>query len=108
MPWDDRLKRRLKLRDLDILAAVVQAKGMGRAASNLNISQSAISKAVADLEHALGVRLLDRSRRGIEPTAYGQALISRGVVLFNELRQTVRDIDFLADPSARELRVAAT
>jgi len=54
------------------------------------------------------VPLLDRSRRGIEPTAYGQALISRGVVLFNELRQTVRDIDLLADPSAGGLRVAAT
>lgn len=108
VPWNDRIKRRLKLRDVDILMTVIQAKSMGKAASRLNISQPAISKAIADLEHTLGVRLLDRSHRGIEPTAYGQAFIKRGVALFNELRQGVQDIDFLSDPSAGELRVAAT
>jgi DNA-binding transcriptional LysR family regulator len=108
MPWDDRVKRRLKLRDLDILIAVVQAKGMSKAARRLNMSQPAVSKAIADLEHALGVRLLDRSHQGIEPTSFGIAIIKRGVVLFNELRQGVQDIDFLADPTAGELRIGAT
>ncbi len=108
MPWDDRVKRRLKLRDLDILMAVIAAKSMGRAASRLNMSQPAVSKAVADLEHTLGVHLLDRSHRGVEPTAYGLALAKRGVVLFNELRQGVQDIEFLADPTAGELRIGAT
>src|SRR4051812_13889087 len=108
MPWDDRIKRRLKLRDLDILMAVIQAKSMGKAAGRLNMSQPAVSKAVADLEHALGVRLLGRSYQGIEPTPYGLSLIKRGVVLFNELRQGVQDIEFLADPTAGELRIGAT
>jgi hypothetical protein len=49
--------------------AVVAAGGMGKAADKLNVSQPAISKAIADLEHTLGVRLLDRSRRGVEPTS---------------------------------------
>ena len=108
MPWDDRVKRRLKLRDLDILMAVIAAKSMGKAAGRLNMSQPAVSKAVADLEHTLGVRLLDRSHRGIEPTPYGLALKKRSVVLFNELRQGVQDIEFLADPTAGELRIGAT
>ena len=56
MPWDDRTKRRLKLRDLDILLAIVETGSMGKAAKHLNISQPAVSKAVAELEHALRVR----------------------------------------------------
>src|SRR5262245_18534625 len=108
VPWDDRIRRRLKLRDLDILMAVIQAGGMGKAANRLNMSQPAVSKAIADLEHALGVRLLDRSRQGVEPTPYGRALIKRGIAVFDELRQGVQDIEFLTDPTAGELRVGVT
>ena len=77
--WNDRVRRRLKLRDVDILLAVIQTGSMGKAAGVLNISQPAVSKAIAYLEHTLGVRLLDRSREGVEPTPYGRALIKRGV-----------------------------
>src|SRR5262245_46738666 len=108
MPWNDRIKRRLKLRDLDIPMAVVQTGSMGNAASSLNMSQPAVSKAIADLEYATGVRLLDRSRQGVEPTRYGLALLKRGVVIFDELRHGIQDIDFLADPTAGELRIGAT
>jgi DNA-binding transcriptional LysR family regulator len=108
MPWDDRIRRRLKLRDLDILMAVVQAGGMGRAAFQLNMSQPAVSKAIADLERTLGVRLLHRSRRGAEPTPYGLALMKRGFAIFDEVRRSVEDIDFLSDPTAGEIRIGTT
>src|SRR4051812_48104201 len=71
MQWSDRIGRRLKLQDLHVLMAVVQAGSMGKAARHLNTSQPNISKSIADLEHALGVRLLDRHRQGIEPTESG-------------------------------------
>ena len=105
MPWDNHVKRRLKLRDLDVLMTVVAAGGMGKAAKQLNVSQPAISKAIADLEQTLGVRLVDRSRRGVEPTPYGLALIKRGTAVFDELRQSVNDIEHLADPTTGELRI---
>ena len=82
MPWNNRTKRRLKLRDLDILTAVIDAGSMGRAARHLNIAQPAVSKAIAELERALGVRLVDRSRRGIMPTPFGLALKKRSVAIF--------------------------
>jgi DNA-binding transcriptional LysR family regulator len=50
MPWDDRTRRRLKLRELDILMAVIQLGSMGKAAARLNMSQPTVSKAIADLE----------------------------------------------------------
>ena len=108
MLWDRHIGRRLKLRDLYILMAVVDARGMGKAADRLGMSQPAVSQAIADLEHAIGARLLDRSRQGVEPTPYGRALIKRGTAVFDELRQGVREIEFLADPTAGEVRVGTS
>src|SRR3954468_15194910 len=83
----ERIGRRLKLRDLRILMAVVESGTMGKGAKHLAISQPVVSKAIADMEHALGVRLLDRSQQGVEPTPYGRALIKRGIAIFDEMRQ---------------------
>jgi len=100
-----RLDRRLKLRELQVLAVVVECGSMVKAAGQLGMSQPAVSAAIANLEGALGVRLLDRSPRGIEPTIYSKALLKRGRVAFDELRQGLRDIEFLSDPAAGEVRV---
>jgi len=108
MPWDERTRSRLKLRDLDILIAVIDTGSMGKAARRLNVFQPSISKSIADLERTLGVRLLDRNRRGVEPTPYGLALVKRGGAAFDELRQAVQEIEFLADPTAGELRVGGS
>jgi len=108
MPWNDRTKRRLKLRDLDILMAVIETGSMGKAASRLGISQPAVSKAMVELETALGVKLVDRSRRGVAPTLYGLALGKRSIAIFNDLRQGVQDIDFLSDPTTGEIRIGTT
>jgi DNA-binding transcriptional LysR family regulator len=108
MPWNERTKRRLKLRDLDVLLAVVEMGSMGKAARRLNVSQPAISKAIVELEEALGVKLVDRGRRGVMPTPYGLALAKRSVAIFNDLRQGVQDIDFLADPTKGEIRIGTT
>jgi len=107
MPWDTRIKRRLKLRELDILMAVVQMGGMRRAADHLHISQPAVSRAIADLERTLGVTLLDRGPQGVEPTVYGRALLDCGVAVFDDLRQGVRSIEFLADPTVGEVRIGS-
>ena len=103
--WNDRIRRRLKLRDVDILLTVIQMGGMGKAANALRMSQPAVSKAIAGLEHTLGVRLLDRHRQGVEPTEYGRALLDCGMAVFDELRQGVKKIEFLADPTAGEVRI---
>ena len=93
-------RRRLKLQDLHVLMTVVKAGSMGKAADRLNTSQPAISRAIADLEHTVGVRLLDRSRQGVEPTEYGCALLDCGVAIFDDLHQGMKNIEFLADPTA--------
>ena len=108
MQWVDRVGNRLKLRDLHILLTVVQRGSMAKAAAELAISQPAVSKAIADMEHMFGLRLLDRSRSGIEPTAYGRALVARGQAIFDELKHGVEELAYLADPTVGELHIGST
>jgi DNA-binding transcriptional LysR family regulator len=102
---DDRIMQRLKLRDVRVLMAVAECRSMGKAAVQLAVSQPAISKAIAGMERTLGVPLLDRDSQGVEPTIYGSALLKWANVFFDDLRQGVREIEFLADPTAGEVRV---
>lgn len=104
--WESQIGRRLRLRDLHVFFTVAQNGSMAKAAVQLGVSQPAVSEVVADLEHALGVRLLDRSPQGIVPTMYGNALLKRSIAVFDELKQSVRDIEFLADPTTGEIRIA--
>ena len=108
MPLDDQSLRRLKLSDLRLLQAVVQWGSMAKAALHLNISQPAVSKAITTLEHTLGVRLLERHPQGVEPTAYGTALLKGGTTVFDELKQTMKQIEFLREPTAGELRIGCS
>ena len=105
MDWVDRIGRRVKLRDLHVLLAVTQWGSMAKAARHLATSQPVLSKTIAELEHALGVRLLDRGPQGVAPTIYGRALINRGLAIFHELREGIKEIEFLADPAVGELRI---
>ena len=106
MQLSDRIGRRMKLHDLHVLMAVVQAGSMNRAAALLHTTQPAISRSIIELERAIGVRLLDRNPRGIEPTRYGRALLDGGAAMFDDLRQAVKNIEFMADPTAGEVRIA--
>jgi DNA-binding transcriptional LysR family regulator len=103
----DRIGRRMKLQDLHVLMTVVQAGSMRKAAARLNTTQPSISRSIAELEDALGVPLLDRNPRGVEPTGYGRALLAGGVAMFDDLRQAVKNIEFLADPGAGEVRIGS-
>jgi DNA-binding transcriptional LysR family regulator len=107
LQWDDRIGKRLKLRDVHMLLAAVQCGSMAKAAERLSVSHPVVSKTIADLEHTLGVRLLERSRQGVEPTLYGRAVLKHGLAAFDELRQCVKEIELLADPTAGEVRIGS-
>jgi DNA-binding transcriptional LysR family regulator len=105
MQWTDRVGRRLKLHDLHVLMAVAQAGSMGKAAQRLNTAQPAISRSIAALEHAFGVPLLDRSPQGVVPTTFGRALLNCGAAVFDDLREGVKNVEFLSDPTVGELTI---
>ena len=108
MQLSDRIGLRVKLHDLHVLMTVVQAGNMSKAAALLNTTQPAISRSIAELERIIGVRLLDRTARGVEVTEYGRVLLDGGTAVFDDLRQAVKDIKFLADPTAGEVRIGCS
>jgi hypothetical protein len=52
--------------------------------------------------------LFDRSPQGVEPTLYGRALRKLAITVFDDVRQGIQEIEFLADPTAGELRIGCT
>jgi DNA-binding transcriptional LysR family regulator len=105
MDWMNRVGRRLRLKDLHTLQTVAEAGSMAKASRHLALSQPAISKAVSDMEHTLGVALLDRSARGVELTEHGHVLVARTRVIFDEMKQGIKEIEHLADPTRGEVRI---
>ena len=100
--------RRVKLHGLRILVAVADAGSISRAADHLAISHPVVSRTISGLERTLGVRLFDRSARGVEPTIYGRALLDCGIAVFDNLRQGVQRIESLSDPASGEIRLGST
>jgi DNA-binding transcriptional LysR family regulator len=100
-----RVARRLRFRDLQVFFAVVERGSMAKAGAQLGMTQPAVSETIAALESAFAVRLFDRRPQGVEPTIYGRALLKRGVASYDELKQCLRDMAFLADPTAGEVRI---
>jgi DNA-binding transcriptional LysR family regulator len=105
MDWSDRIGRRIRLRDLHVVLAVGEAGSMAKASQKLAISHPVVSKTISDLEHTLGVKLFDRTSQGVELTAYGQALLKCGVNVFDDMRQGLKQIEFLTDPTSGDLAV---
>jgi DNA-binding transcriptional LysR family regulator len=105
---ESRVARRLRFRDLQVFFAIVECGSMAKAAARLEMTQPAVSEIVAALEDAFAAQLFDRSTRGVEPTIYGHALLKRGLAAFDELKQGIRDIKFLADPTTGEVRLGCS
>jgi DNA-binding transcriptional LysR family regulator len=108
MDWTDRIGRRVRLRDLHIVLAVAERGSMAKASAHLAISHPVVSKTITDLERTLGVQLFDRNTKGVDLTVYGRALLKCGVAVFDEMRQGLKQIEFLTHPNSGDLGIGCT
>jgi DNA-binding transcriptional LysR family regulator len=76
-----------KLASIRAFTKVVQHGSFSKAAKELRLSRSAVSKYVIDLEQELGVQLLHRSTRSASPTENGQAYCERCLVILADLQE---------------------
>lgn len=83
----------MDLRVLRYFMACVENKTMHAAAAAVHVSQPALSKAINGLEAELGVPLLDRRPRGVEPTRFGEVLFRYAKMIDSEVRRAVAEID---------------
>jgi DNA-binding transcriptional LysR family regulator len=91
------LRRRVRLRQLELLAAMEHAPTLGRAARDVHLSQPAASKLLNTLATDLGVDLFQRRGRTLSPTAAGQALIRRASSLIGNLDQAQAELEAMRD-----------
>lgn len=100
--------RRVTLKELRLLLAVARSGSILKAASEIGMTQPALSKAIGELEATLGVRLFDRTNRGVSLTPHGDVLVRRANGVFDELRQAVEELQSLDDDDRGQLRLAGT
>jgi DNA-binding transcriptional LysR family regulator len=82
-------------------------RNFARAAEALHLTQPALSRSIAGLEAALGEKLFDRTRQGVEPTSFGQMLLARAQPLVDDATELERDFRLLRGLQIGELRVGA-
>ena len=92
--------------DLRVFAVVARLQSFSRAAAQLNIAQSALSRRVQRLEYQFGMTLLERHSRGAKPTEAGLVLLTKVERLECEIRQVQRDMLVLKDSVRGEMRLA--
>lgn len=80
---------------LRALVAVAEHNNVVQAARQLNLSQPAVTKAIRTMEDNLGVKLFDRTSRGMIPTIFGLTLIRRAKLIFAELRKADMELGAL-------------
>jgi len=91
------LLSRLKLRQLKLITVVAEEGNILRGSQTLNIAQPAATKSIKELEQALGVRLFDRSSRGVTPTVYGDVMIRHAKLILTQLRHASEELDSLEE-----------
>ncbi|NYI00813.1 LysR family transcriptional regulator [Cupriavidus plantarum] len=96
----------VSLPQLKAFAAVARQKSFTRAAAELGLTQSAISRSVRELEEEIDQRLFDRTTRQVELTDAGAHLSQRICHLIEEVEQTLRESHGTAKPSQGTVQIA--
>jgi len=97
----------IELRLIQHALALARFRNYARAAQSLHLTQPTMTRSIAALERALGVRLFDRGPNGVEPTAFGNILLERGARVLAGEADLQREIQLLAGLDIGRLAVSA-
>jgi DNA-binding transcriptional LysR family regulator len=106
--WKVTFMRDIDLTTLRLLVAVCDHQNMARAAEQEHIAPSAISKRIARLETTLGTPLLERTRRGVQPTPAGLALIEHARTILFTVDRIEQDVSGFGSGVKGNVRLLAT
>jgi DNA-binding transcriptional LysR family regulator len=97
----------LKLSQLQILIAVTDYGSFSEAALQLQMSQSAVSYAIATLENDLGVLVFSRGRYGANLTPVGQQIVERARQILNLMEEIGRQADLAKGLKGGQVRISS-
>ncbi len=92
-------------RGLSMFVAVVESGSLSAAAKRVAVTQSAVSKALSELERDAGTQLIDRSVRPIKPTRAGALLYDKARQLLTDMRNLRGAVQLISDPLLPSLRI---
>ena len=98
-------RSRLNPKQLALLVQLDEKRSILHAAEAAHLTQPAASKALGQLEEALGVQLFDRHARGVLPTPYGEILVRHARSILAELKQTHDELEAARDGLSGEVRI---
>ena len=101
------IRANLRPRHFRILVALDDLRNLGKVARSLHVSQPAVSMALADLEKGLGVKLFERSAKGMLPNAYGECLIRQARVVLASLAQARDEMHALKSGASGKIKIGA-
>jgi DNA-binding transcriptional LysR family regulator len=87
--------RKFRLRHLALIAEIYDCRSILKASRRLSLTQPTVTKALQDIEATLGLKLFERSNRGIEPTEYGEIFARHAKVLLAQLRHAAEELENL-------------
>lgn len=96
------------LKHLRYFVEVASTLNITKAAENLNVVKSVLSKSVTQLEKQMGTRLLDRTTRRVQLTESGEYLYQRAQYLLQEAKHLAEDMESLNSQVSGVLRLTAT
>jgi DNA-binding transcriptional LysR family regulator len=92
----------MESQQLKHLVAAVHCGNLVKAADHCNISQSGLSRSIKSLEDRLGVPLLIRLPKGVEPTIFGRSFVERAKLILNEIDRSVQELQALSAAKSGE------
>lgn len=98
----------MEIQQLRHLMAAVEHRNLLKAADKTFISQSGLSRSIKSLEHRLGVPLLIRGPKGVEPTIYGQSVLRRAKVILNEVAKSIQEVRAIEQARVGEVTFGIT
>jgi DNA-binding transcriptional LysR family regulator len=99
------LRQRLKLRHISVVIEVARQGSLQKAADVLMVSQSAISKALAEVESIVGGLLFERTPSGMRATSLGETLVRHGHLILGDVMRAEAELDALQNGEAGNLSV---
>lgn len=96
VPLDRRMTRKLRLRHLELIAAIYDFGGILKASQQMNLTQPAVTKSLQDIEETLGLKLFVRSSRGLQPTHYGDVFVRHAKSVLAQLRHSAEELQNLS------------
>jgi DNA-binding transcriptional LysR family regulator len=89
------ITRKFRLRHVELIAELNDCRSILKAAKRLSLTQPTVTKALQDVESTLGVKLFERSNRGLEPTAYGEIFARHAKIVLAQLRHAAEELESL-------------